>query len=393
MSGQTFMLPDLGEGLREAELIRWYVKVGDAIAVDAPIAEVETAKAMVEIPSPYGGTVAELHVTEGSVVQVGAPLISVTADEPRNVLVGYGPSAGPAGRRRDRKPAPTTGRTRVASPVVRKLAKGLGIDITTITGTGPEGLITRADVERATTPTSPVVSSTVDERTGLPIGRRVTLQGTRRAIARALSRSRQEIPEATIWVDVDATALLDVRAELNAKGGPGLLALIARFVVAGLARYPALNARVDTDEIVELDGVNLGIATQSDRGLVVPAVAGAHTMTTRALDAEIRRVTTAARDGSATAAELSRGSFTLNNYGRFGVDGSAAVINHPEVAILGIGRIIARPWVVDGAIVPRQIAQLSLVFDHRVCDGETAAGFIRFVADAIESPATVLADL
>lgn len=392
MSGQTFMLPDLGEGLREAELIRWLVEVGDPVAVDAPIAEVETAKAMVEIPSPYGGTVAELHVTEGAVVQVGAPLISVTVDEPRNVLVGYGPTAAPTGRRRDRKPAPVTGRTRVASPVVRKLAKGLGVDIATLTGTGPDGLITRADVERATAPTPPV-SSTVDERTGLPIGRRVMLQGTRRAIARALSRSRQEIPEATIWVDVDATALLDVRAALHANGGPGLLALIARFVVAGLARHPALNARVDADEIVELDGVNLGIATQSDRGLVVPAVAGAHTMTTRTLDAEIRRITAAARDGSATAAELTRGSFTLNNYGRFGVDGSAAVINHPEVAILGIGRIIARPWVVDGAIVPRQIAQLSLVFDHRVCDGETAAGFIRFVADAIESPASVLADL
>lgn len=390
MTGQTFALPDLGEGLREAELVRWFVRVGDPIAVDAPIAEVETAKAMVEIPSPYGGTVAELHVAEGAVVQVGAPLISVAADQPRNVLVGYGPSADPPRSRRDRTPAPATGgRARTASPVVRKLAKELGVDLGTIAGTGPDGLITRADVERASAP--PADSSTVDERTGLPVGRRIALQGTRRAIARALTRSRQEIPEATIWVDVDATALLDVRAAR--PDGPGLLALIARFVVAGLVRYPAMNGRVDTDEIVEFDGVNLGIAAQTDRGLVVPAVANAHTMTTRTLDAEIRRLTAAARDGSAGAAELTRGSFTLNNYGRFGVDGSAAVINHPEVAILGIGRIIARPWVVDGAIVPRQITQLSLVFDHRVCDGEIAAGFLRFVVDAIESPATALADM
>ncbi len=372
MSGQLFVLPDLGEGLREAELVRWHVKVGDPIAVDAPIAEVETAKAMVEIPSPYGGVVAQLHAAEGTVVQVGEPLISVAAEESRNVLVGYGPAPAPVSRRR------------ASSPVVRRLARDHGLDLAAIDATGPDGLVTRADVERAAAVRQPV-SSTVDERTGLSIGRRVRVHGTSTFV-----RSRKEIPEATIWVDVDATALLELRAQL---AGVGLLALVARFVVAGLVRFPALNGRVDADDAVQFDGVNLGIATQTDRGLVVPAVAGAHTMTARMLDTEIRRLTAAARDGSATPSELTRGSFTLNNYGRFGVDGSAAIINHPEVAILGLGRIIARPWVVDEAIVPRDIAQLSLVFDHRVCDGQTAAGFLRFVVDAIESPATVLADL
>ena len=167
-------------------------------------------------------------------------------------------------------------------------------------------------------------------------------------------------------------------------------------MVAGLAAFPALNSRVDSDrgEVVELDGVNLGIAAQTDRGLVVPVVRDAHRLGMRALDAEIRRLTAAARDGSATAAALTGGSFTrLNNYGVLGVDGSAAIINHPEAAILGMGRVLARPWVVDGQVVPRSITQLSLVFDHRVCDGGTAAGFLRFVADAIEDPLSALVEL
>jgi pyruvate dehydrogenase E2 component (dihydrolipoamide acetyltransferase) len=301
----------------------------------------------------------------------------------------------------------------VISPIVRQLARRAGVDLTTLAGTGPNGLITRRDVESAvaaqTTVTasesraaqpqqSPRAEDGVDRRTGLPIRTRVPLTGLRKAVTETLSRSRSEIPEATTWVDVDATALLDLRAqlELNATGrAPGVLAMVARFVVAGLARHPELNARVDTErgEVVHLDGVNLGLAAQTDRGLVVPAVSDAHRLTMRGLDAEIRRLTTAAREGTATAAELTSGSFTLNNYGVLGVDGSAAIINHPEVAILGLGRIIARPWVVDDAIVVRQIVQLSLVFDHRVCDGGTAGGFLRFVADAIESPTSALADL
>jgi pyruvate dehydrogenase E2 component (dihydrolipoamide acetyltransferase) len=291
----------------------------------------------------------------------------------------------------------------VKSPIVRQLARRRGIDLATITGTGPDGLIVRADVERAAADAIPLpppavaASVEVDARTGLRIRDRVALRGTRGAIAQALGRSRREIPEATTWVDVDATELLELRPALATadRPAPGLLALIARFVVSGLQRFPALNARVDSErkEIQHLDGINLGVATQTDRGLLVPAVRGAHRLTARGLDAEIRRLTSAARDGSITAAELTGGSFTLNNYGLLGVDGSAAIINHPEVAILGIGRILPRPWVVDGQIMPRRIAQLSLVFDHRVGDGGTAAGFLRDVATAIERPHTTLADL
>ncbi|MFE3781116.1 dihydrolipoamide acetyltransferase family protein [Amycolatopsis sp. NPDC059090] len=381
MTAQVFNLPDLGEGLREAELVRWHVQVGETVAVDTPIVEVETAKATVEIPSPYEGTVARLHADEGTVVGVGQPLISVDTEGPRNVLVGYGPP--PRAERRTR--------VRVVSPVVRKLAKEHGIDLGTITGTGPNGVITRTDVESAQ-PDMAAVRPT--ESDSLPVAERIPLRGTRGAIAETLSRSRREIPEATIWVDVDVTPLLDLHAMLK-PGSPGLLAFIARFAIAALARFPALNARVDLDaqEITQFAGVHLGIATQTDRGLLVPAVADAHTRSARTLGQEIRRLTEAARDGTATPAELTRGSFTLNNYGRFGVDGSAAIINHPQVAILGIGRILPRPWVVDGTVVARHVTQLSLVFDHRVCDGETAGGFLRFVADAIECPVALLAEL
>lgn len=450
MSTQVFALPDLGEGLTEAELIRWLVATGDTIAVDAPIAEVETAKAVVEVPSPFGGIVVALHGQEGSSIAVGAPLISVgdtsadaNADSPLaapeasvtyreeeragsgNVLIGYGTSAAvPSRRRRGAAPTiiapePATGEVRlngsaarpaVQSPIVRQLARTRGIDLATLVGTGPDGLITRRDVEAAgagardaavptdaadTVETATPACST-DRRTGLPIRNRVPLRGVRRAVAATLTRSRTEIPEATTWVDVDATALLELRTSWAERGAaPGILAMIARFVVAGLARFPELNARVDTDlqEIQHFDGVNLGIAAQTDRGLVVPAIRDAHRLGMRGLHDEIRRLTQAARDGSATAAELTSGSFTLNNYGVLGVDGSAAIINHPEVAILGLGRIIPRPWVVDGQIVPRQIGQLSLVFDHRVCDGGTAGGFLRFVADAIEDPTGALAEL
>jgi 2-oxoisovalerate dehydrogenase E2 component (dihydrolipoyl transacylase) len=454
MSRQTFVLPDLGEGLTEAQLVRWFVRIGDVVDIDSPVAEVETAKAMVEVPSPYGGIVVERHGDEGATIQVGQPLISIApeatrgADAPANgsrdgghaeespsyvneehtgsgnVLVGYGTGTSINGRRRRRHRTPTSGTTtsaatvagsvtaverpRAKSPIVRKLARELEVDLRAVTGTGSYGLVTRTDVERAAArpvPAEPVaqlagepsVLDASDQRTGLPIREHIPFHGMRKAIARTLTRSRQEIPEATTWVDVDATALMELRASLNTgtDRGPGLLALVARFVVAGLARFPALNARVDeqSEQILHLDGVNLGIATQADHGLVVPAVRHAHLLTARALDKEIRRLTAAARDGSATAAELGSGSFTLNNYGSLGVDGSAAIINHPEVAILGMGRIIERPWVVNGQIVPRQLTQLSLVFDHRVCDGATAAGFLRFVADTIESPLAALADL
>lgn len=460
MSAQVFTLPDLGEGLTEAELVRWLVADGDTVGVDQPVAEVETAKAVVEVPSPYAGTVLTRHGAEGETLRVGEPLVSVGDAEQAgsgNVLIGYGTSGGHEGARRRRRAATRAAapaappepehaaapavvaasvaerapgeRRPVQSPVVRRLARDHGIDLATVEGTGPGGMVLRHDVALAAAraaepsaaepsaaappapaappaaappaaaPSAPTTGTAPgrDPRTGLAVRGIVPLRGVRRAVAETLTRSRAEIPEATTWVDVDATDLLALRPQLTgADGRPvGLLAILARFVVAGLARFPELNARVDTQaaEIVHLDGVHLGIAAQTNRGLVVPSVADAHRLGMRGLDTEIRRLTAAARDGSVTAAELTRGSFTLNNYGVLGVDGSAAIINHPEVAMLGVGRVLPRPWVVDGAVVPRSITQLSLVFDHRVCDGGTAGGFLRFVADAVESPLSALADL
>ena len=421
MNRQTFALPDLGEGLADAELVRWLVRVGDEVAVDTPVAEVETAKAMVEVPSPFAGLICELHGAEGSIIKVGEPLISVedreTDDPPvpalsgagsGNVLIGYGTAADPAAVRRRRRRQMSGGarpfthpvedaKPAVASPIVRKLANDHHVDLAALSGSGPNGLITRADVDRASVPPTAGEPDQRDRRTALSIREIIPLTGIRKAIATALSRSRNEIPEAATWVDVDATALLELRAALSTeeRRAPNLLALLARFVVAGLREFPALNSRVDVDrqEIVHLDGVNLGIATQTDRGLLVPTVRDAHRCSARELDAQISRVVHAARDGSLPPAEMNCGSFTLNNYGAFGVDGSVAIINHPEVAILGIGRVLDRPWVVNGQIVVRTIVQLSLVFDHRVCDGGTAGGFLRFVADAIESPVGALADL
>jgi pyruvate dehydrogenase E2 component (dihydrolipoamide acetyltransferase) len=479
---QVFRLPDLGEGLTEAELVNWLVAVGDEIKVDQPIAEVETAKSMVEVPSPYAGTVAELHGEAGQTLDVGKPLISIarsgaapvaqetpsTAEDAvstgvvaspevdaaaetyrteekagsGNVLIGYGTPGGvTGGRTRPRKASlavvdretetraeapvaaePPVAGTRipgklsaVISPLVRKMARDHGVSLETIQGSGASGLIMRRDVEAAiSTPEAPeapeapgapvsalVAEGDLDSRTGLPISARTPVRGVRKAVAANMTKSRTEIPEATVWVDVDATALLDMRAELKKRAPhdtPGLLAFIARFVTAGLKKYPALNTRFEigedgSQEIVGFDGINLGFAAQTDRGLVVPSVRNAHQLSARELDAEIRRLTTVARDGKATPTELGSGTFTLNNYGVFGVDGSAAIINYPEVAMLGVGRIIDRPWVVNGELAVRKVTELTLAFDHRVCDGETAAGFLRYVADAIENPGGALADM
>ena len=441
MSGQTFLLPDLGEGLTEAEIVRWLVAEGDVVAVDQSIVEVETAKSIVEVPSPYAGRVATLHAGEGQTLDVGKPLITVTADAAApspagagsadakayreeekagsgNVLIGYG-TAGGSGSGRRRRPrvathapptaaatsaTPTTRVPRVISPLVRRLAHENGVDLHALEGTGLGGLIVRADVEGVIAgltpgPASPALaaSAPVSPAASVAGERRIPLNGFRRTVSEALSRSRSEIPEATVWVDVDATALWELResARTATSAGPGLMSYIARFVVAGLREHPVLNARLDTErqEIVAYDAVNLGLAVQTDRGLVVPAVLGAERMTTGRLDEAIRDLTARAREGRATTEELTAGTFTLNNYGSFNVDGSAAIINHPQVAILGFGRIIDRPWVVDGELCVRKITQMSFVFDHRICDGGTAAGFLRSVADAIENPASAIARL
>jgi pyruvate dehydrogenase E2 component (dihydrolipoamide acetyltransferase) len=467
-----FKLPDLGEGLTEAEIVRWLVEVGDVVAVDQPVVEVETAKAMVEVPCPYGGVVTARFGEEGTELPVGAPLVTVavgdaaadvptrgsgtsaatgTAESPAveapaaerkaegsgNVLVGYGTSEAPARRRRvraDRQAAtgasgrangrvrgaePVDGPVPVISPLVRRLARQHDLDLRELTGSGPDGLILRADVEyalraaaaqggrtaaqeagtgRAREAASPALSaSSPGSADARPDGTRVPLKGVRGAVADKLSRSRREIPDATCWVDADATELMRARTAMNASGGPriSLVALLARICTAALARFPELNATVDTEarEIVRLDRVHLGFAAQTDRGLVVPVVRDAHARDAESLTAEFARLTEAARAGRLTPGELTGGTFTLNNYGVFGVDGSTPIINHPEAAMLGVGRIVPKPWVHEGELAVRQVVQLSLTFDHRVCDGGTAGGFLRYVADCVEQPAVLLRTL
>lgn len=445
---QTFLLPDLGEGLTEAEVVAWLVAEGDEVAIDQPIAEVETAKSIVEVPSPFAGTVAKLHAAEGETVEVGKPLITIDAvgaatssvtspgesPEPAqadaeryreeekagsgNVLIGYGTSGERSSGRRRRAKVPSSASVKAAepvisvsrrvaaplvtSPLVRKLARDAGVDLQSISGSGDGGLITRADIERTVVSAENHANGVVEapvSGAGEPVvgEHRIALSGFRKAATEALSRSRAEIPEATVWVDVDATALWELResARCASDAGPGLIAYMARFVIAGLRAYPVLNARFDAknDEIVQYDQINLGLAVQGERGLVVPAVMNAGTMTAAGLDAAIRELTARARVGKATTEELTAGTFTLNNYGSFRVDGSAPIINHPQVAMLGFGRIIDKPWVVEGELAIRKMTQMSFVFDHRVCDGGTAAGFMRLVADAIETPASVIAQL
>ena len=422
-----FLLPDLGEGLDEAEIIDWRVQVGDRVTVDQVVAEVETAKAAVEVPVPYAGVVAKLHGSPGTTVCVGQPLITVTADDPAagfrepgvavpeqaaatadesaggqeasgSVLVGYGTTAATARRRRGaRRGAGGAAHRRVAviSPLVRKQARDAGLDLASLTGTGPEGVVSRQDVRQAIAERGTRQTGEGEQRTG-DGERRIPLRGARRAAAEHVTRSRREIPEATVWVDVDATGLVEARRELNTRDPArpvSLLALLARFAVLGLRRYPELNARIEQDEIVVPGQVHLGFAAQTEHGLVVPVVPDAHLLSLRDLSARLADRTAAARERRLSPAELRGGTFTVNNYGVFGVDGSAAIINYPEVAILGMGRVIDRPWVVDGQLAVRQVAELTLAFDHRVCDGGTAGGFLRYVADCVESPTAAMGDM
>ncbi|HEY1002586.1 MAG TPA: dihydrolipoamide acetyltransferase family protein, partial [Streptosporangiaceae bacterium] len=381
---------------------------------------------VVEVPVPFAGRVTALHGQPGDVVAVGEPLLSVDTAESGNVLVGYGTSSGHRRRRRatrssgDSGVPPPNGRLPVASPLIRQLARSAGLDLATIRGSGRGGLITRQDVDAAINarqagpaavsepaPAVPEPALAVPESAPTvpepapavpPAGRviRIPIRGLRKSVADKLSRSRREIPEATVWVDVDATEMLRLRAALNAdESAPkiSLLALLSRFTILALRRHPELNARIEGDEIVMGPSVHLGFAAQTDRGLLVPVVRDAQAHTLEQLAVAVAERTRRARDGTLDPAELTSGTFTVNNYGVFGVDGSAAIINHPEAAILGIGRIIQRPWVVDGQVVPRQMTELTLAFDHRVCDGGTAGGFLRFIADCVESPANALRHL
>ncbi|WP_308800084.1 dihydrolipoamide acetyltransferase family protein [Agromyces silvae] len=458
---RSFTMPDLGEGLTEAEVVGWLVGPGDAVAVDQPVVELESAKSVVQLPSPFAGVVQALGGEVGQVLHAGDVLLTlaepadgaggsggadaaggtdVSDEESGAVLIGYGTRsstpvarprriAGRFGRRTDAEgmtdaPAPATAgpsapaalldsgrRSPVLSPIVRRLAREHGFDASRLLGSGPDHLVLRRDVEHAIAELEQhappergaAVSPTEAKRSAVAIppaedgDQRVPLDRHALTAAAHFERSRREIPDATVWLDVDATELLAARRQLEQATGErfGVTALIARFAVAGLARHPRLNASFDAErrELVLHGAVNLGIATQTGRGLMVPVVHGAQAMAMRGLRDAIAERAAQASTGTFPPEALRRGTFTLNNYGALGVDGSAAILNHPEAAMLGVGRLIERPWVVDGALAVRTVTELTLSFDHRVCDGAEAAAFLTFVARCVERPVSLLAEL
>jgi 2-oxoisovalerate dehydrogenase E2 component (dihydrolipoyl transacylase) len=427
-------MPDLGEGLTEAEIVTWLVAPGDIVVVDQPVVEVESAKSTVELPSPYGGRVETLHGAIGDVIQKGAPLITIASEktapavdlpelpdivpgtalrekatESGAVLVGYGtrestvrlkrPEGGRfGGRTRTVQPAPAAGlldadrHSPVVSPLVRKQAQLHGIDASQLAGSGPGSLVLRADVDVAiaalesslAAPVAPAVAGDT----------RIPMSSMRKLISTRLSTSRSTIPEATIWLDADATELVNAKDRLLKSTGEqfSLTTLLARFAVAGLAEYPILNSSVDSakSEIVQHGAIGLGLAAQTPRGLMVPVIHDAGSLTTRELRDQVAAIVTQSEKGDFPQSALAGGTFTLNNYGGFGVDGSTPIINYPEVAMLGIGRILDRPWVVDGELAVRKVVTLSFVFDHRVCDGDIASGFLTFIARCVAEPLTLL---
>jgi len=415
---RTFLVPDLGEGLEEATIVEWLVAQGDEVALNQPLVTVETAKAEVEIPSPFSGRIAELGGAAGDTLRVGQLLARFGSAEveqagapaaaPRQAtLVGYGHDESIDRSRRTRStanaPAPTTapttgsavtGHKPLAKPPVRKLARSLGVDLATIgQGSGTGGIITRADVEAAARPAAASAPSSPTTDEVIPV------KGIRARIADRMSTSRTSIPDATCTVVADCTRLLEVRGVLNAaadKAGhePVItpFSLLCRLVVQSLRANRMLNATFveEGPEIRVRGAIHLGIGTATERGLLVPVVRDAQARSTLDLSLEMARLAAGARDGSLAPTELQGSTFTLSNFGALGLDDGIPVINYPEAAILGVGSIKERPHVVDGAVVARRTAHLTLAFDHRVCDGAEAGRFLSDLRALVEAPELAL---
>ena len=466
---EVFALPDVGEGLTEAEISDWKVAPGDTVTVNQVLVEIETAKAAVELPSPYAGTVGELLVEAGATVQVGAPIIAIEtvgdpapstaaagsavgasddgakigeagADGRIATLVGYGPRQGTASRRPRRTtgdapppvapgpapapppavpdpapvPEPTPPRTAsgavpLAPPPVRKLARDLGVDLHTVTGSGPRGRITRADVEAAASGASaaPAAAAATAVAAGAAVGsaarpasrtpsvgdRREPIRGVRRATAEAMVSSAFTAPHVTEFLAVDVTETMAMRDRLRAsRGFDGVkltpLAFVAKAVCLAASRTPEVNARWDADagEIVYFERVQLGIAAATPRGLMVPKVRDADLLGLRDMAVALDALTTTARHGRTPPADLVGGTITITNVGVFGVDTGTPILNPGEAAILAVGSIKQAPWVVDGELAVRTVCQLALSFDHRLVDGEQGSRFLADVGALLDDP-------
>lgn len=433
-----YKLPDVGEGLTEADIVAWKVKVGDVIAVNDVVVEIETAKSLVELPSPYAGTVTALLVKEGDTVEVGTPIIAVGSPDLEIDLSNPAASGGGEGEslvgrnkaeggiaRRARKapsgaaaanvqtqaafepgpapvvevepePTPAPLPTHVlAKPPVRKLAKDLGVDLATCAASGPHGTVTRADVEAAAG-----TSSAGDGQTSRPYDVRETrepIKGVRKAMGEAMVRSAFTVPHVTEWVTIDVTRTVELVERLqghrelrDVKVSP--LLVLAKAVLLAMRRTPVINSLWDdaAGEVVHKHYVNLGIAAATPRGLVVPNVKDAHDLALPDLARALAELTATAREGRTQPAEMSGGTFTITNVGPFGVDGGTPIINPGESAILCFGAIKKAPWVVDDEIVVRHVCTLALSFDHRHIDGEAGSRFLADVAAIMSDPASSL---
>jgi len=363
-------LPDLGEGLTEGEVARWLVEVGDEVAEDQPLVEIQTDKTTVEIPSPAAGTVAQILVEEGATVPVGTVLVVIGGDgaapvageQPRTEPAPAAPAA-----------APATDRVR-ATPIVRRVAAELGVDLAAVRGTGPQGRITENDV-RAAASGAPTAAAEP------PAGeRREPLRGVRKLIAQHLATSHREVPAVTVVEECDFTDLDRVR------GNRSYLVYLVAATVHGLRAVPELNARLEGDEIVYLERYDLGVAVQTDQGLVVPVLREVDAKSLAEIEAEGNRLAEAAGAGTLKPEELRGSTFTVSSGGKLGGLFATPLVNHPEVGILGLHRIAERPVVRDGEIVVRKIGLLSCTFDHRVVDGVRATAFLLEVIARLERP-------
>ena len=389
---RDFLVPDLGEGLQDATVSSWSVQVGDVVALNQTLCTLETAKAEVEIPSPYAGRIAELGGEVGDVLPVGAVLVRIetgTEAEPvltkRNpVLVGYGTDADFDTTRRTANGNSASGLRPKAKPAVRKLAAELKVDLATLTP-GPDGLISRETVLAAAGVRGETGSA--DAFDVLPV------RGVQAAMAERMALSRSTIPDAHASVEVDGTRLLELRDQL----GLSSFALFLRLLVLALTHHRILNSTwVDGPEgphVRSHHGVHLGVAVAAPRGLLVPVVRDAYTKTTRELADAVTELVDAGRDGTLSPAQLRGSTFTVSNFGALGLDEGVPVINHPESAILGMGSLRPRAVVLDGALAVRSTMMLTCAFDHRVADGAQVAAFLRELRGLIEAPETALFDL
>ncbi len=438
MSSSEFNLPDVGEGLTEAEIVAWKVKPGDTVTVNQVLVEIETAKSLVELPSPFAGVVTAILVEEGSTVDVGTPIISVSSDglaeSPKGsespevdtdavadtagsishekaeekqdaVLVGYGLKGQVTSRRgRAAEAAPTAARPSsvpaasaasiIAKPPIRKLAKDLAVDLTDVSPTGLAGEITREDVVRHASQASlfrnietPAWSSDREER--------IPVKGVRKAIATAMVSSAFTAPHVSLFVDVDATRTMEFVKRLKSstdfagvKVSP--LLIMAKAMIWAVRRNPTVNAQWTDTEIIVKHYVNFGIAAATPRGLIVPNIKEAQELSLRDLASAIEQLTITARDGRTQPAEMADGTITVTNIGVFGMDTGTPILNPGEVAIVALGTIKQKPWVVDGEVRPRFVTTLGASFDHRIVDGDVASRFLADVASVIEEPALLL---